>query len=101
MKTVMERKFTEFATEALKKAMEDAGELGHTCVGSEHLLLGLLSREECAAAKVLASQGITYDAMKEIIKENLGSGIKTELSAADMTPRTKAIIQSAAYVVVA
>lgn len=93
----MERKFTEFATEALKKAMDDAGELGHTCVGSEHLLLGLLSREECAAAKVLAAQGITYESMKEIIKENLGSGIKTELSAADMTPRTKAIIQSAAY----
>ena len=93
----MERKFTKYATEALERALNDAGELGHTCIGSEHILLGILAQKDSAGAKVLAKQGITYEVMLEKVKEHLGSGIKTELSGADMTPRTKAIIQSAAY----
>ena len=93
----MERKFTQYATEALNRALIDAGKLGHTCIGSEHLMLGLLSQKDSAAAKLLNAQNITYELMFERIKEHLGSGVSTELSASDMTPRTKSIIQSAAY----
>ena len=93
----METKFTKYASEALENAMRDAGKLGHTCIGSEHVLLGILSKKESAAAKALAGEKITYEAMLGSVKEHLGSGVPTELSPADMTPRTKAIIQSAAY----
>ncbi len=93
----MERKFTEYASRALASALENAGKLGHTCIGSEHLLLGLLSEKECVAAKVLALQNVTYDVMLEKVKELLGVGVETKLSGGDMTARTKAIIQSAAY----
>ena len=93
----METKFTKYAAQALEKSLEEAGNLGHTCVGSEHLLLAILGRKESAAAKLLSSQDISYEMMLDRIKEHLGSGIATELSPSDMTPRTKAIIQSAAY----
>ncbi|MBR2473882.1 MAG: ATP-dependent Clp protease ATP-binding subunit [Clostridia bacterium] len=93
----MERKFTRYAEASLNRALLDAGELGHTCIGSEHILLGLLAQKESAGAKVLAKQDITYEVMLDKVREHLGSGVKTALSASDMTPRTKAIIQSAAY----
>ena len=93
----METRFTKQATASLERALADAGKLGHTCIGSEHLLLGLLSVKDSAAAKALAEQKITYEAMLESVKEHLGSGVATELSPSDMTPRTQAIIQSAAY----
>ena len=93
----MERRFTKKATDTLNAALRIAGELGHTCIGSEHVLLGILGQGDSAGAKILAKQGISYEMMLEKVKEHLGSGVKTELSASDMTSRTKAIIQSAAY----
>lgn len=93
----MERRFTKKATDTLNAALRIAGELGHTCIGSEHVLLGILASADSAGAKILAKQGVSYEMMLEKVKEHLGSGVKTELSASDMTSRTKAIIQSAAY----
>jgi len=82
----MERKFTRYAEASLNRALLDAGELGHTCIGSEHILLGLLAQKESAGAKVLAKQDITYELMLDKVREHLGSGVKTALSASDMTP---------------
>ncbi len=93
----MERKFTKSATEALSRALEDAGKLGHTCVGSEHLMLGILAQKDSVGAKVLEKQNITYRLMLEKVKEYLGVGAPSTLSGSDITPRTKSIIQSAAY----
>ena len=93
----MEMRFTKYAQAVLKRAPEDAGKLGHTCIGSEHMLLGLLSEPSCAAAKVLAKQNIDYDMMYKLVKDQLGSGAETKLTVADMTPRTKQMIQSAAH----
>ena len=41
--------FTKKAEEALELAAEAASELGHTSVGTEHILLGLLRQEDCVA----------------------------------------------------
>ena len=38
--------FTKKAQNALNRALYLASEMGHTCVGSEHLLLGLLSEKD-------------------------------------------------------
>ena len=39
----MTNRFTEKAQHALEAALREATQLGHTYVGSEHLLLGLLA----------------------------------------------------------
>lgn len=90
--------FTGKAQNALSKALSSASELGHTCIGSEHLLLGLLSESEGIAAKVLTERGVNIDKITKVIKEMSGVGEVTRLTAADMTPRTKKIIESSAKI---
>ena len=93
----MARKLTKNASEALGNALKTASELGHTCIGSEHLLLGILMQNESAGAKLLSEQGISYGNMKEKVGEYLGTGAPSHLSGNDMTPRVRKIIENAAY----
>ena len=51
--------FTEKANEALNQAINSAQVLGHTYVGSEHLLLGLLRVGSGVAATVLNNNGVS------------------------------------------
>ncbi|MBR2461420.1 MAG: ATP-dependent Clp protease ATP-binding subunit [Clostridia bacterium] len=93
----MNNQFTKYAESALNHALEIAGKLGHSCVGSEHLLLGLLSESGSASARVLNAHGIDYDQTVEELKKRMGTGHPTRVSAANITPRTAAILKSAAY----
>ncbi len=88
--------FTKKAQNALNRALAIASELGHTCVGSEHLLLGLLSEKESIAEKVLTGRGVTWDRTRQLIIDNVGAGQRTRLTGADITPRTKKIIEASA-----
>ncbi len=88
--------FTGKAQNALNRALYYACEMGHTCVGSEHLLLGLLSEKDGIAEKILAERGVNFDRTKELLEQNIGTGTPTRLSASDITPRTKKIIESSA-----
>jgi len=90
--------FTQKAQNALNKALYYACEMGHTCVGSEHLLLGLLSEKDGVAKRVLEERNITFEKTKELLAQNVGTGTPTKLTAADITPRTKKIIESSAGV---
>ena len=91
----MADKFTERAQNALNHSLRIAGDLGHTYIGSEHLLLGLLSEGECAAAKMLKARGLTVRQVRSVIIESAGSGVPVSLSPADMTPKCRKIIESA------
>ena len=92
--------FTGKAQNALNRALYIASEMGHTCVGSEHLLLGLLSEKDGIAERVLSERGVTFERTKQILAENVGVGTATKLSAADITPRTKKIIELSANIAV-
>ena len=93
----MNSRFTQSAQNALNYALEYAREFGHTYVGSEHILLGLLSETDGASARILENRGVSVETVKDAIKEISGEGARTNVSAADMTPRTKKIIESSAY----
>ncbi len=92
--------FTKKAQNALNRSLAYACEMGHNCVGSEHLLLGLLSENDGIASRVLEERGITYDKTRQIVESGEGVGAKTELTSADITPRTKRIIESSAAIAV-
>ena len=74
-----ENKFTPAAEEALRLSQEAAGELGHGYVGTEHLLLALLSERESVAVKMLISQGASVGEIQNDISVFLGdiSGART------------------------
>ena len=87
--------FTEKANEALNQAINSAQVLGHTYVGSEHLLLGLLRVGSGVAASVLNSNGITAENIEEQMRKTIGVGTPTRLSPDYFTPRAKRVIETA------
>lgn len=87
--------FSEKANMCLNKAVEVAEDSGHTYIGSEHILLGLLDSTDSVAGKILANRGVTYKKVYDLIRETVGTGMPTELTPADFTPRSKHIIESA------
>ncbi len=93
----MANKFTPKAQYALNVALSCASDLGHSYIGSEHLLLGLLSTPDSAAAKILLLRGIKTEKVKSSVVEISGIGSPELISPSDMTPRTKKIIEGSAY----
>ena len=87
--------FTEKANMALNKAVEVAEDLGHTYIGSEHILLGLLDSGDSVAGKILTSKGLSFKKLYELLRSQVGAGMPTELQPTDFTPRSKHIIESA------
>ncbi len=87
--------FTEKANEALNQAINSAQILGHTYVGSEHLLLGLLRVGSGVAAAILNENGVTAENIEEAMRKNIGVGTPTRLSPDYFTPRAKRVIESA------
>ena len=63
--------FTEIATKALSYAKDEAIKAGLGSIGTEHLLLGLLKATDSAASRVLENNGVTYDAVKTMISEQI------------------------------
>lgn len=86
--------FTEKANEALNNAIFSAGALGHTYVGSEHLLIGILKAGGAAAGK-LRERGVTEEKIEELMRREIGFGTPTRLSPEYFTPRAKRIIETA------
>lgn len=90
----MQGKFTEKAREAIAASQEAAAELGHGYVGTEHLLLGLRSVIDSVAAKTLAAQQISYEALEEKVVEVNGSTAgNTSKAPQGFTPRTKRVLE--------
>ena len=86
-------RFTQKAQNVLNGALAHARELGHTYIGSEHILLGLVGEEDSVASKILAARGADFEKLKAAIIDIAGSGTPGNVSPADMTPRTKHIIE--------
>jgi ATP-dependent Clp protease ATP-binding subunit ClpC len=91
----MIQKFTPPARQAVVLAQDEARGLGHDYVGTEHLLLGLVREEAGGAARVLASLGVTPDAVREQVVEILGRGEAAGIGQLMFTPRVKKVLELA------
>lgn len=87
--------FSQKADAALYNAVRCAESLGHTYVGSEHILGGLLKDASSVASVVLASQKITYQTFYDAVSLSIGVGVPTSLTENDFTPRARRIISLA------
>ena len=85
--------FTQKANSALNAAVEVAENMGHTYVGSEHLLAGLLKTDGGVACTALNARGIGIDDVESVLKSTVGVGTPTVLVPDDFTPRLKYIIE--------
>ena len=87
--------FTQKANTALNLALSCAQELGHTYIGTEHLLLGLLKEGSGVAAVVMGECGLDETTLENHIADSIGKGTQTALTPDDFTPRTKRVMQMA------
>ena len=92
----MNTKFTKKAQNALSLSQKYARELGHTYIGSEHLLMGLVGERDCVAAKLLLSRGADFSRVRDAVASLTGVGSCSHVSPEDMTPRLRKIIEGAA-----
>ena len=91
----MNDRFTERARSAIEKGREAAGEFGHSYVGSEHLLLGVVRETEGLGARVLRDNGLDAAAAAMLLEKAAGRGAPG-LPVQGLTPRAKRIIRQAA-----
>lgn len=93
----MQYKFTNRAEKALQIANEIATTLGHSYIGTEHLLYGLSLEGNGVASKVLELQNVTPDKVFDKIEELIGIVENDEeiIETAGFTPRTKRVIENA------
>ena len=94
----MQNKFTATAKNILKQAANEAGRLGHTYIGTEHLLLAMLAERDSVAGNLLSARGIYYAPTRELIEELSGVGEETALDASDMTPGLRRVIEASSSV---
>ncbi len=87
--------FTQKANTALNLSITCAQDMGHTYVGTEHILLGLLKENTGVAAVVLSDCGLDDITLYNHIADNVGKGAPTVLTPDDFTPRTKRVMQMA------
>ena len=92
----MNNKFTKKAQNALGLSQKFAAELGHTYIGSEHLLMGLVGESDCVAAKILHARGADLSRVRDAVASLTGVGSYSVVSPEDMTPRLRKIIEGAA-----
>jgi ATP-dependent Clp protease ATP-binding subunit ClpC len=94
----MFEKFTEQGVQAIGLAQEEAKRLGKNMVGSEHILLGLLSEKTGLASHALGKEGVTLRKVRNSIVRLWGRG--SDFSAKDFpfTPGAKRILERSSFV---
>ena len=90
----MSDRFTEKAEKALNKSVKIAEKIGHTYIGTEHLLLAISEDPLSCAALILKKNGVDYAKIMSVTKEYSGTGSKSDLSSKDLTPRARKILES-------
>ena len=81
---------TKHAWQAIEKAASDAARLGHSYIGTEHLLLGILRQPDCGGARALAAAGLSVNDIYTDILAVFGTG--------SFKPRSQPTVQPKATV---
>lgn len=67
-------RFTERASGAIAAARDAAASLGHSYIGTEHLLLGIAAETEGLGARLLSGQGLDMASLTRLVAAEMGSG---------------------------
>ena len=89
----MFERFTDRARRVVVLAQDEARGLKHNYIGTEHLLLGLISEGEGVAAKALETMEIKGEAVRASVIEITGAGEKPVEGHIPFTPRAKRVFE--------
>ena len=88
-------KFSERARRVLTIAQEEARQMNHSYIGTEHVLLGLAREEEGVAAKVLTNLGVSLNKVRSAVEFISSRGERPSTGETGLTPRAKRVIELA------
>lgn len=88
-------KFTKKSIRIIDGAVTIASELGHTYIGSEHILLSMSNEGVSDAADILIENGIVYDELREEVIRLVGQGSPSLLNQRYFTTASKRILEEA------
>ncbi|MBR1528536.1 MAG: ATP-dependent Clp protease ATP-binding subunit [Oscillospiraceae bacterium] len=88
-------RFSENAMLSLEAAMCLSGEMGHTYIGTEHYLLGILHQQPNSAAEILLHSGITEQKFSQQMLQTIGKGSRTAPGYHNMTPALHRVLSEA------
>jgi ATP-dependent Clp protease ATP-binding subunit ClpC len=95
----MIRRFTQRAQRSILHAQEEAREMGHPAVGTEHILLGLIKEGEGVGARSLLNLGVDLEKIREeitnVIGTQTGGWSEVPLRELPITPRAKRVLNLA------
>ncbi|WCZ39613.1 ATP-dependent Clp protease ATP-binding subunit [Corynebacterium jeddahense] len=89
----MFERFTDRARRVIVLAQEEARELNHNYMGTEHILLGLIKEGEGVAAKALESMGINLEDVRREVIDIIGHGTQPVTGHIPFTPRAKKVLE--------
>ncbi len=89
----MFERFTDRARRVVVLAQEEARQLQHSYIGTEHVLLGLIHEGEGVAAKALESLDISLEAVRQQVEEIIGRGGSSPSGHIPFTPRAKKVLE--------
>ncbi len=90
--------FTEKAIRAIMLAQEEARRMGHSLVGTEQVLLGIIREKNNVAAQVLADLGVTLDAARQETEAMIGRGTGVVPAELPFTPRVRALFETSVQI---
>ena len=89
----MNKEYNVYASRALLRAEEDAKSCRQKYVGTEHLVLGLLSEEESLAGRVLTENGVTYQTFFDaVLGQSAALGDNEKTSFIGYSPKAEEIL---------
>ncbi len=89
----MFERFNDQARRVLALAEEEAELMHHGYLGTEHLLLGLIHEGEGVAARALNSFGVTLDAAREEVEQEVRASAKSPTESLPLTPRAEKVLE--------
>lgn len=88
-------KFSERARRVLTYAQEEAQQLNHNYIGTEHILLGMVREEDGVAARVLINLDVNLAKLRSAVEFVIGRGEKPSAGETGLTSRAKKVIELA------
>ncbi len=89
----MFERFTDRARRVVVLAQEEARQLNHNYIGTEHILLGLIHEGEGVASHALESLEISLEAVRSQVQEIIGKGDQSPSGHIPFTPRAKKVLE--------
>lgn len=92
----VEENVTEDTREILYLARQEAKQFNHNFVGTEHILLAIVSLKSCKAARVLLKLGLHLESVREEVEKQIGKGPEESLAGRiPLTPRVQKVFRLA------